>query len=59
LLRAGRWQEAESRLRALLDQAVQQPAFRLASGIAGELINLLQATGRLRETLALVEQMQD
>ncbi len=59
LHKAGRWREAESRLRALLDQAVQQQALRLASVIAGNLINLLQATGRFPEALALVEQQQD
>ncbi|MFO1432110.1 MAG: hypothetical protein U1F76_18530 [Candidatus Competibacteraceae bacterium] len=59
LHRAGRWREAEGRLRVLLEQAVQQQAFRLASGIAGELINLMRDTGRYAEALALVEQKQD
>ena len=59
LRQAGRWREAEGRLRALLDSAVQQQAFRLASSAAGGLVNLLKATGRFREALALLEQQQD
>ena len=59
MLRAGRWREAEGRLRALLDQAVQQQAFWQASATAGELINLLRDTGRFCEALALVEQRQE
>jgi tetratricopeptide (TPR) repeat protein len=59
LRQAGRWGEAEGRLRALLDSAVRQQAFRLASGIAGDLIILLRDTSRFHEALVLAEQKQD
>ena len=51
--------EAGRLLRTALDQAVADGDFRLASGVAGELINLLRDTGRLREALDLTSLMAD
>ena len=43
-------------MRSALTQAVAGGEFRLASGVAGDLVNLLMQTGRLREALDLVGQ---
>jgi tetratricopeptide (TPR) repeat protein len=51
--------EAERLLRAALDQAVADEDFSAASGNAGDLINLLRHTGRLREALDLTGQQAD
>ena len=48
--------EAERLLRASLDQAVDGGDFRLATGIAGILADLLRDTGSLREALDLADQ---
>jgi hypothetical protein len=48
--------EAETLLRATLAQAADEN-FKLASGIAGMLINVLRDAGRLREALDLASQM--
>ncbi|MGW8645626.1 hypothetical protein [Micromonospora chalcea] len=49
--------EAERLLHAALAQATTNRDSRLASAIAGELMNLLRNAGRLREALALADQM--
>jgi tetratricopeptide (TPR) repeat protein len=48
---------AEQQLRAVLERAVTQQRFDIASSIGGELANLLRDTGRLEEALAVVEQL--
>jgi hypothetical protein len=48
--------EAEAQLREVLDRAVAQQLFDLASAAAGELVNLLADAGRLAEALAVAEQ---
>jgi tetratricopeptide (TPR) repeat protein len=48
--------EGERQLRAVLATAVAQQAYDLASGIAGDLVNLLRRTGRLRQALALMDE---
>lgn len=55
LLKAGRHAEAETRLRELIDRAEAQETWRLASGIVGDLVNLLRDAGRAEEALRLVE----
>jgi tetratricopeptide (TPR) repeat protein len=50
--------EGERRLRAVLAAAVAQQRYDLASVIAGDLVNLLRATGRLRQALAMVDDME-
>jgi len=48
--------ESERLDHAALDQAVADGNFRLASGIAGDLVNLLRSVGRLREALDMTSQ---
>ena len=48
--------EAETLLREALTQVAADGNFRLASGTAGSLANLLMEQGRLRETLDLIGQ---
>lgn len=57
LLAAGRYPEAEARLRQGLDQAVAAGHFRLASALAGDLLNLLRQRGELGQALELAEEM--
>jgi hypothetical protein len=59
LLKAGRRQEAEQELRAVLERAVAREEFRLASTFAGDLANLLRDGGRYDEALRIIEQMAD
>ena len=54
-LAAGRRDEAEARMREVLARAAECGDHRLASGMAGDLINLLRDTGRAEEALGLVE----
>jgi hypothetical protein len=51
-------EEAEAQLRPLLERAVAQERFDVASSAAGDLMNLLRESGRLAEALGLVEQME-
>lgn len=55
LRRAGRYPEAERRLRQGLAQAEAKGQFRLASALAGYLLNLLGEQGELDQALALAE----
>ena len=50
---------AEEQLREVLERAMDQQRFDVASGVAGDLVNLLWDTGRLQEALAVVEQLPD
>jgi tetratricopeptide (TPR) repeat protein len=50
--------EGERQLREVLAQAVAQDDYDTATGIATDLVNLLRDTGRLRQALALVDQME-
>ncbi len=59
LLEAGRWKEAESILLPLMERAAECGEFRVASGVAGELINLLRQTGRAHQALSLVNRHED
>jgi tetratricopeptide (TPR) repeat protein len=59
LLEAGRWPEAEDMMRDIVRRAVAQGDFRTASTATGFLSNLLKATGRAGEALALVEEKKD
>jgi tetratricopeptide (TPR) repeat protein len=56
LLMAGRWQEAEEMLRALIPRCVAKGDLRQASVDAGYLSNLLRHTGRFEEALKLTEE---
>jgi tetratricopeptide (TPR) repeat protein len=56
LMMAGRADEAERMLRDLVDRSADRGDYRLASGIAGVLLNLLQSRGRLEEALAVAEE---
>jgi tetratricopeptide (TPR) repeat protein len=49
-------EEAERLLRGAVDAAIASGDFRVASGIAGELVNLLQDAGRLAEALTVAGQ---
>jgi tetratricopeptide (TPR) repeat protein len=53
---AGRFSEAEARLRALITESVARGNYRLASTTAGDLATLLRKTGRLDEALAMAEE---
>ncbi len=59
LLEAGRWPEAEVLLREVVESTVQRGEWRTASVAAGDLLNLLVATGHAQEVLGLVEQKKD
>jgi len=59
LLNAGRYAEAEAALREVIDRCVAQGNYRLASGMATQLLNLLSQTGRLEEALQTAEAMAD
>ena len=59
LSRAGRTGEAVAIFGKLEQQAAESGRYRLASGVAGELINLLLNAGHLEEALAIVERMKD
>jgi hypothetical protein len=48
--------QGERQLRALLAAAVAQQRYEVATATAGDLVNLLRETGRLRQALALVDQ---
>jgi len=54
---AGRAAEAELELRRIIADAVSARKFRLASAVAGDLLNLLTAAGRLPEALGLAGDM--
>lgn len=57
LLQAGRWLEAEATMRDIVGRAVAREEFLQALANTGDLINILMATGRAEEALALVEEM--
>ncbi|NVM26698.1 MAG: CHAT domain-containing protein [Desulfobacterales bacterium] len=59
LREAGRWPEAEVMERDRIRKCRERGEFRLASNATGRLINILQATGRAEEALALVEEKKD
>jgi hypothetical protein len=59
LLQAGCWPEAEVMLRTILDRAVERGAFRLASSIVGNLIDLLRDTGRAGQALDMADHKED
>lgn len=48
----------EDHLRAILTAAVAQQRCDLAAATAGELVNLLSETGRLRQPLAMVDELE-
>lgn len=54
--RAGRRDEAERQMRAVVAGAVARANYRLASTFAGDLCNLLRESGRLPEALTLAEE---
>lgn len=54
---AGRMQEAEAEIRAVVARAVEREEFGLASAAAGDLVVLLRDTGRFREALSVIEAM--
>jgi hypothetical protein len=56
LLMAGRTAEAEQIERDRIAKCITQGNYRLASVAAGQLLNLLRATGRFEEGLALAEE---
>jgi hypothetical protein len=56
LLLAGQMAEAEQLERDLIDQSVAREDHRLASAATRHLLNLLRASGRLEEALALAEE---
>ena len=53
LMAAGRVDEAERTMRALIERGVAQGNYKLASTAAGNLLNLLRAAGRLEDALKL------
>jgi tetratricopeptide (TPR) repeat protein len=55
LLQAGRREEAEREMRAVIAQAENRNKFETASVIAGDLVNLLREGGRPEEALRVVE----
>ena len=55
LFLAGRWQDAEARLRSLIPEFVKLGNFRFASIASCYLIQILRNTGMLTEALELVE----
>jgi tetratricopeptide (TPR) repeat protein len=59
LLQAGRYAEAETALREVIDRCMAQGNYRLASANAGDLLNLLRETGRLEEALQTAEAKAD
>lgn len=59
LSQAGRKEEAEMEMRAVIARAVERSEFRTASFMAGDLTNLLRDSGRLDEALRVVEQMSE
>jgi len=54
---AGRSAEAEPILRDVIARGAAQGDYRVASGGAGELVNLLRISGRLEEALKVAEEM--
>ena len=59
LAEAGRTDEAAARMQSVEQQAVDLGQFRVASGVAGDLVNLLGATGRFQQALATAERKKD
>ncbi len=59
LLKASRYAEAEAALREGVDRCVVQGNYRLASGMAAILLNLLRHTGRLEEARQTAEAKAD
>ncbi|MCE7985852.1 MAG: CHAT domain-containing protein, partial [Caldilinea sp. CFX5] len=59
LAQVGRTAEAEQVMRNIITQAATMGHYRLASGVAGDLLNLLRATGRLNEALTVAEAKAD
>ena len=56
---ASRGDEAEAQLREVLSRAAECGHHRLASGIVGDLINLLERNGRTEEALGLIPRMKE
>jgi tetratricopeptide (TPR) repeat protein len=59
LHKAGRWSEAEAMMWDIMHKAAERGEFRTASGMAGDLINILRGTGQTEEALALVGEKKD
>jgi tetratricopeptide (TPR) repeat protein len=57
LRKAGRWQEAEEILCALIPACIAKKDFYLASVSVGHLFNILMQTGRYNKALELAEEM--
>jgi len=57
LRQAGRLDEAEALLRDLIARAAAGGEYRVASGLAGNLLNLLRAGSRFEEALAVAAEM--
>lgn len=59
LAAAGRREEAEKALRAIIERARERGQYQLASSMSGELANLLWALGHVDEALTVVEATAD
>jgi tetratricopeptide (TPR) repeat protein len=56
LMNSNRLDEAEVLMRSLITRCQDKGEFRLASGIAGQLFNILRVTGRYTEALELIDE---
>ncbi len=59
LRHAGQQRESESLLRELIERCDAEGEFRQASNMSGDLLNLLQVTGRFGEALEVARRMAD
>jgi len=59
LMLAGRYDEAEKQLRDLIAASIAQNNYRVASGLAGQLLNLLRQTGQLQTALAVAADLSE
>ena len=55
----GQLDEAEKTLREVLSEAESRRQFRTATAMAGDLVNLLKPTGRLKEALEIVDKLKE
>ena len=59
LFALGQVEEAEKMMREVVREAEERGQFRTASGVAGDLINLLHARGRSKDALDFVDKMKE
>jgi tetratricopeptide (TPR) repeat protein len=59
LAAAGRTDEAAARMQIVEEQAVDLAQFRVATAVAGDLVNLLRAEGHFEKALATAERVKD